>query len=125
MRFAKRNDQNHTAIIDALRKHGVQVEDLSGNGNGVCDLVTHYKGMVCFIELKYGKRAELKKSQVKFLSEWRGFCGIASNFDEAYALAIAPAIQALTPRQKDKLAAYLVTMTAKKVHLPTILKVIQ
>lgn len=121
---AKRLDANHTQIANDLRKIGVNVADLSGNGSGCPDLLVHHYIASVLIELKHGKDAKLKRSQIKFMGNWRGFVGIARNFEEAKQLAFEPGKYCLTAKQKEKLLIYERTMTEAQVHLPTILKVI-
>lgn len=117
-------DANHDEIVDALRKHGVDVIDLAGMGDGVSDIITHYRGKTVFIEIKCGPKAELKKKQVRFLAMWSGYSGIARNVDEALALATDPINSALSDSEKNIFAQYYATMTAKKVHLATIDKLL-
>jgi len=124
MRYAKRIDANHHAIVDALQTVGVDVIDLSDTGKGIADIVTNYRNKTVFIEIKTESGAKLKKTQVRFLGMWSGYCGIAQTIDEAIALAKDPVSWGLTDPQKDKLAEYYCKMAAKEVHLPTILKVI-
>lgn len=123
-RIQRRPDANQTPIIEALLRHGISVIDLADSGKGVADIVTFYRERVVFIELKCGKRAELKKTQVRFLGAWPGYSGIATTEEAAIALAKDPINNGLTDSQKVKLTKYHATMTAKAVHLPTILKVI-
>lgn len=124
MRRRITRDKNHAEIVDALQKHGVDVLDLSTSGGGVADIVTHHRQKTVFIEIKCGPRAELKKTQVRFLALWSGHCGIVRTIDEAVALATDPVSNALTDPQKDKLAVFYGTMQTPKVHLNTILKAI-
>lgn len=121
MRRASRKDANHSTIIDDLRKRGVTVADLSTMGGGICDIATDFRQRTVFHEIKCGPKAELKKSQVRFLSLWSGYCGIVRNSEEAIALATDPAKHALTQVQKDKLAAFYIRMDQPRVHLKTIL----
>jgi Holliday junction resolvase len=114
-------DKNHKSICDELSKRGVQCLDLSGSGGGVTDIVTYFRGKTVFLEIKFGKDAKLKKTQAKFLSEWRGFCGIALNIDEAYALATKPEVTALNDRQKNYLAGLYLTMD-KETRFPPVMR---
>ncbi len=123
--YRKQKDANHIAVVNELRRLGVSVVDLSGNGAGCPDLLLYYRGNTVLCELKCGKKAELKKTQVKFMSEYRGHVGIAQTALEAAALAKEPDFWSLTDRQKDKLAGFLLTMDKPKVHLATILKIIE
>jgi hypothetical protein len=124
MKYAKRKDANHNSIVDALRKHGVDVLDLSDSGKGVADICTNYRNKSVFIEIKTESGAKLKKTQVRFLSMWSGYCGIAQTIDEAIALATDPVANGLTDPQKGKLAEFYMKMTADEIHLPTIAKVL-
>lgn len=123
--IVKRTDGNQKEIVKELRKRGVYCLDLSGSGRGVPDLMTYFRGQVVYIELKHGPKAALKKTQVKFLSEYPGRCGIVSTADDAYRLATEPEVYCLTQRQKDRLAAFYVRMEGNAVHLPTIEKLLK
>lgn len=120
----RRPDKNHREIVDGLCKAGIAVIDLADAGEGVADIVTHYGGNTVFIEIKAQKDAKLKKKQIYFLATWKGHCGIAQTFEEAKNLAVVPEWHALSEKQKEKLLVYWHTMTAKEVHLPTILKIL-
>lgn len=121
----RRPDKNQVEIRDALRAVGIHVIELDGVSGGCPDLAVRNKqGTVVFIEIKNiaDKKAVLKKSQVLWLSSYPGFCGIATNFDEAWCLATQPETACLDASQKLKLAQYHATMTTKEVWLNTILK---
>ncbi len=119
-------DANHVDICDKLRKNRVHVTDLSGAGNGVLDIHTWYEMITAFIEIKAGNKAkdELKKSQIKFLAEYPGHCGIAKTFEEAFRIATQPWRYALDKEQKRLLGIYHRQMKGEKVHLATIEKII-
>lgn len=119
----RHSDANHKSVIAALQKNGIKVVDLSGGNKGIPDLLTYYRGRICFIEVKIEKGAKLKKTQVKFLGEWRGACGIAQTEEGAIALATG-ADYGLSDDQRDRLLIFHRTMDAKEVALGTILKVI-
>lgn len=106
-------DKNHKEIVDGLRKHGVAVINNSDSGKGRLDIATHFN-LTCFIELKYGKAAEFKRSQLEFLANWKGLCGYAMNFDEALRLAKYPEDFALTNKQKLKILQWLVRNPDRK-----------
>lgn len=125
MRFAKRIDANHTATVNELKKRGVKCFDFSGAGGGVTDVITWHRGFTVLIEIKFGKDAELKKTQAKFLSEWPGFCGIALDVEQAYRLATEPERYSLTQKQKDVLAGVYFTMSGKKTRLPPVLRMLE
>lgn len=124
-KYAKRIDANHTQIVNDLRKMGVHVYDLNLSGGGLTDIMIHRNDRTFFVELKVkGASAVVKKTQVKFLSEWQGFCGIARSLEDVVAMILTPSIGCLSQVQKDRLAAYYRTMTAKQVSLNTLEKVI-
>jgi hypothetical protein len=124
MRFAKRTDQNHVEIVTELRKRGIYARNLTTAGDGIADVVTHYRGKVVFMEIKFGKTAKMKKTQMKFLGSWPGYCGIARTVDEAVNLAMEPERYAFNQRQKDNLLIAHSRTEGKEAHLQTILQVI-
>lgn len=64
--WAKRTDQNHAEIRDAMREAGAEVEDLSGSGRGVPDtLVYTPDGRLLLVEIKMPK-GTLTAPQVRF-----------------------------------------------------------
>lgn len=64
--WAKRTDANHSAIRDAMRKAGAEVEDLSGTGKGMPDtLVYTADGRLLLVEIKMPK-GTLTAAQVRF-----------------------------------------------------------
>lgn len=64
--WAKRTDQNHAEIRDAMRKAGAEVEDLSGSGRGMPDtLVYTPDGRLLLVEIKMPK-GTLTGPQVRF-----------------------------------------------------------
>ena len=64
--WAKRTDQNHAEIRDAMRKAGAEVEDLSGSGKGMPDTLvwTPHTGLM-LVEIKMPK-GTLTAPQVRF-----------------------------------------------------------
>ncbi len=117
-------DKNHADIVRELEKRGVQTLDLAATGSGVCDIVTNFRRRTVFIEIKFGKDPRVKKTQLHFLGTWRDACGIATNIDEAYALATDPDAHSLTDAQKNRLLAYHHLMTEKEVRLNVIMRLI-
>lgn len=64
--WAKRTDGNHTAIRDAMRAAGAEVEDLSGSGRGMPDTLVFTKdGRLMLVEIKMPK-GTLTAPQVRF-----------------------------------------------------------
>lgn len=118
-------DGNHKQIVDDLEKVGVTVLDLSGAGNGILDIITHYHKWTTLIEIKFGEKAEFKRKQLELMAKWTGFVGFASDFDQAHRLAKEPQIYAMTPAQKYRLSQFLVTWEETRLHFNTFLKVIQ
>jgi len=104
MRKYIRRDKNHVEIAKALQQRGVYVLDLATSGGGVTDIVTHHKGRTVFIEIKAeGRHSHIEKTQMKFLGEFPGYCGIARTEDEAYKIATDPEGYGLSQAQKDRL----------------------
>jgi len=123
-KYAKRLDANHTEIVNDLKKMGVHVYDLNASGSGLTDIMIHRGNRTFFVEIKCGKTAVVKKTQVKFLSEWAGYCGIARSLEGVLAIIELPYTGCLTVRQQDRLAAYYRSMTAKHVSLNVLERVI-
>ena len=90
---ARRVDENQLAIVQALRKIGACVIDLSAAGRGVMDLLVCYRGRVWMVEIKNPTKPKgdqmLKPAQIK-LHKAIGDAGcevhIVRNVDEAIAL---------------------------------------
>lgn len=123
MSFYHKRDKNHNEICADLRKRGLCVEDLSASGNGVADIITHNKkGQTVFIEIKFGKDARVKKSQLKFLGNWSGWCGFAETPDEAFLLATKPEEKALTYKQKQRVLEFYVRLKSQHVNYSTLKK---
>lgn len=66
-----RRDNNHKAIVDALRGCGVTVRDTSQIGDGGPDLIAGCVGRDYQIEVK-SDHGELSKDQTDFIQDWRG-----------------------------------------------------
>jgi len=122
MRFARRIDQNHVAIVNELAKRGVHAVNLTTAGDGICDIITYFRGKTVFIEIKFGRDARLKKTQLKFIGNWPGFIGIARNAEEAYSLATEPERYALTAKDKDRFLAVYARTEGPHVYLQTLLE---
>lgn len=76
MRYGAKKDANHVEIVDAMRKCGATVYDLSTTGGGVPDVIAWVKDQWRLVEIKnpkttYGRKG-LNKVQVKWLAQWRG-----------------------------------------------------
>jgi hypothetical protein len=70
----RRVDGNHAEVVDALRKGGYHVEDLSALGGGFPDLlVLSPSGGIHLVEIKNrAAKGKLNKLQQKWHEEWRG-----------------------------------------------------
>lgn len=78
MRYAKRRDNNHAEIVDALRKAGFEVIDFASAGHDIPDLlavkaITADLWWTCWVEVK-SKNGRLSDGQRRFraLFEPRG-----------------------------------------------------
>ena len=73
MAYAKRTDKNQQEIMDALRKHGAVVVDLSKCGAGVPDLLVGYMNKYTILmEVKSSPKSLYTKPQLTFLAKWIG-----------------------------------------------------
>lgn len=126
MRFKKSLDENHKDIVDALKKCGVFVADLSGNGGGVPDIFTAFGSYHVFIEIKREREAKIKRAQIEFLANCPVYCGVVQTFEESLKLAKSPLTSdcLLKDAQKQKLRQFLAVWHEKALHLPTFFKVI-
>ena len=66
---AKRVDSNQAAIVDDLRKCGIDVFVASDVGNGFPDLCLGFRNRNWFIEIKTETGTQTK-DQIKFEKEW-------------------------------------------------------
>ncbi|MCL1888902.1 MAG: hypothetical protein FWF99_00155 [Desulfovibrionaceae bacterium] len=88
MRRAAKTDANQAEIIQALRRVGAEVLDLSRVGQGCPDLLVGFRGRNYLLEVKRpkakGQRAgTLTPDQERFFSEWRGQVAIVRTVDDA------------------------------------------
>lgn len=71
MRWAARQDGNHSEIVQALLMTGVSVEEIKRRGGGCPDLLTGFHGVNRLLEIKeLGKK--LSKKQKKWHDSWAG-----------------------------------------------------
>lgn len=74
MRRAARVDENHEAVVRALRTAGATVQSLADVGRGVPDLLVGWKGQNLLIEVKDGRKPpsqrRLTADQVAWHSIW-------------------------------------------------------
>lgn len=71
MGYAKKVDDNQREIVEAFRKAGCDVIDLSAVGRGVPDLLVSTKRRMCLVEVK-GKRGRLNDRQGAWWLSWLG-----------------------------------------------------
>lgn len=69
-----RHDANHNSIVQALRKCGAKVLDLSGVGSDCPDVLIGFRGKLILAEIKnpanwYGKKG-LTDGQKAFADQW-------------------------------------------------------
>lgn len=101
-----RTDSNQKEIVEALRKHGIEVTDFAKAGE-VPDLLLYYR------PAQVGRWAEVKKAerrgrsfsraQLKYISQTYMDVAFVTSIDEAVRYA-KTGEGALTDRQKQKLA---------------------
>ena len=86
MRYARRVDANHKAIMDIYRVYGATVIDVS-RLPGFCDLVVGYLKQNFLVEVKDGAKfksqQKLTKKEAEFHANWQGCITIIKNEDEA------------------------------------------
>ena len=72
MAYARRTDANQQEIMDALRKAGADVFDLSKVGKGIPDLLVCFNGETLLMEVKKDSKAKFTPAQLKFIAGWKG-----------------------------------------------------
>lgn len=76
MKYGTKKDANHHEVVDALKKAGAYVIDMSHVGCGFPDLIVGFQGKTMLMEIKnlktaYGKKG-LNKNQLKWREQWTG-----------------------------------------------------
>src|SRR6188768_1866924 len=91
MRRAAKVDANQSAIVDALRRIGVQVEPI---GKPV-DLLVCHRGVTSLMEVKNpdGKDT-LTKDQVEFMARWPGAVFVVRSVDDAMRAVLGEKVMA-------------------------------
>ncbi len=86
----KRTDANHRQIVDALRRCGATVLDLSNVGDGCPDLLVGFRGRNYLMEVKDGAKKpsqrRLRETQIEFFQSWAGQAAKVENLAEALAV---------------------------------------
>ena len=76
MRKHARRDDNHRAIVDALRVLGATVLDLADVGGGCPDVLVGFRGKNVLLEIKDGRKppsaCNLTIAEAAFIERWRG-----------------------------------------------------
>ena len=84
MKYGVKKDANHNEVVDALKKAGAYVLDMSHVGRGFPDLIVGFQSETILMEIKnsktsYGKKG-LNKNQIKWKENWLGgvYCVVDS-----------------------------------------------
>lgn len=87
MRRAARIDDNHAAIVAALRACGASVQSLAAVGNGCPDLLVGFRGENHLLEVKDGKkslsRRRMTEMQNGWHARWSGSARMVDSIDAA------------------------------------------
>lgn len=82
----RKTDANQAEIVEALRKVGCCVEDMSSYGGGVPDLLvwSPFRKATLLFEVKNPKaKGKLNKLQQEWHTKWRGQVCVVMSVDEA------------------------------------------
>ena len=72
-KWARRTDHNQVHCVDALKKIGCTVIDLSRVGQGCPDLMVGFRGFTILLEIKnVDGRNKLTERQKEWIDTWRG-----------------------------------------------------
>lgn len=85
-RYAKKTDGNQVEIVNALRKHGVQVV-ITNFGESFPDLLCGYGRSWSLLEVKQPD-GDLSRGQLEWLSNAKGRVAVVTTPDEAVDAAI-------------------------------------
>lgn len=113
-KYAKRTDANQKEIVESLRDIGVQVI-VTNFGDSYPDLMIAYSTWV-LVEIK-DKDTPVKRGQMEFMAQAKGYVGIALTFEEAKRLARNPEIFALSKKDKDRIATFLCGWSGKQMAI--------
>lgn len=75
-KYGAKKDANHNEIVEAFRKLGAGVLDLSALGSGIPDLLVYCRGIIYLVDVKnpktgYGRRG-LNALQKEWADDWKG-----------------------------------------------------
>jgi len=91
MRYRARKDDNHRAIVKALRDAGASVADVAGIPCGF-DIIAGFRGRNYVIEIKDGQktasRRKLTDIEKRVMDSWRGQYAVVGGIDEALSVVI-------------------------------------
>lgn len=75
-RYARKVDDNHGKVVEALRAQGATVQSLAAVGAGVPDLLVGYRGRTLLLEVKDGAKVpskqRLTEAEADWHRDWRG-----------------------------------------------------
>jgi lambda repressor-like predicted transcriptional regulator len=80
--YNKRTDRNQQDIVDALRRVGCSIQDLSKVGGGCPDLLISFRGKNILLEVKTDT-GRLNALQVDFHATWHGPLYVVKSVNEA------------------------------------------
>jgi hypothetical protein len=83
-------DGNHDEVVEALEKHGAEIQSLAGVGYGCPDIVLSYEGVTALVEIKDGSKPpsgrKLTDKEKEFVSRWKAPVYIVNSPGEAIEL---------------------------------------
>lgn len=92
MRRHGKIDDNHTAVVKALRACGCSVQSLASLGAGVPDLLVARNGKMWLLEIKDGRKApsqqRLTEDQIQWRIKWKAPVHLIHSVDEALAVIV-------------------------------------
>lgn len=85
---ASKIDDNHTEIVNALRKAGCSVASTAGVANGFPDIIVGRFGINYLLEIKDGNKPKsyqrLTAAQKRWHERWRGQAAVVTSVNEAF-----------------------------------------
>lgn len=90
-RWGRRVDANHGEVVEAFRRLGFAVADLSRLGSGIPDLAISRAGRTALIEVKDGDKPpsarKLTPDEQRFRDGWQGAYHVVCGLDDVEFLA--------------------------------------